>query len=993
MRNNFGKHKLRWLTLALAVFVLTTTVLPSAAYADDIASDKTAQTLQELGLSSIGFAVDPSQTAPRPEIMLLANTITDEMVALSTEYYNNLLSCDPDMFLFNDNGIKGFGFWGYPTASEYSWLKSKAASVTKGCDTAQEKIYAVAKYVAQNVCYDHDYLTHQTKDWTEVYLDPYDVLKYGSSICDGYARATATLLQLSGVPCLYIGSPDHAWNMAYNGERWVMLDTTWMSGGKLEYGVLTKSDSMWMDWFDFTIDQANANENHVITGMSYMVTDGELIAFPKYTAQTDVVIGTAVSKISAEITASDDSIKTITLPETLTSIKSNSFTGSLSTVYYEGTSAEYKKISISSGNSALTGCSNFVYRDNASAPYVKTHPQDTLAELGTKVTLKADFGVKTGTVTYQWYKNTTRSTSGGTAISGAVSKTYSFTPSELGKSYYYLKATVKDTSVKGTQSVYTTTVPCEVHVFEELPTQSNWIGNEVKYFYSDNSGILYIDGSGTIEMNIPVGNCTEIILDKSCTAYYLDSYGSLVEKAGKKLVKFASGSGVTEYIMSDDITAIGDGAFFQASISKVEFSENLKSIGRQAFWNSTLVTAVFPETLTSIGDEAFTYCYRMTDVYFMGNVPTTWGNNVFLNFDEYELVKIHYAHDAENWTTPTWTDKSGVKYIATPYDAEIFNSGYACGDMASWTLSGDTLIISGSGDMWDFDWAGEKIAPWQEFKNSIKKVDVKRGITSIGVYSFYQMPSLTDISLPNTLTKIGHRAFWNTNSIRSVTVPKNVAQIDSEAFEACFGLDELRFEGNVPAVWGNNAVPTSATIYYPAGNESGWTLPTWTAADGNTYSTQTYTPAVSGYDISGTVTAHGSASETVVVSLIDSDGFTVGVVETLDGKYSFTDVEVGEYTIRFEKAGNFTTESSVKITNSAVVNNAVLDVIADVNGDNKLDSSDVTLLTQYFAGYNVTLSTELADVDGNGKVTRKDAMILARHLAGWEGYELPYTGE
>lgn len=52
---------------------------------------------------------------------------------------------------------------------------------------------------------------------------------------------------------------------------------------------------------------------------------------------------------------------------------------------------------------------------------------------------------------YQWYRNTTASNSGGTAISGATSSSYTFTPSAVGTYYYYCVAT--NSQATGTKSV------------------------------------------------------------------------------------------------------------------------------------------------------------------------------------------------------------------------------------------------------------------------------------------------------------------------------------------------------------------------------------------------------------------------------------------------------------------------------------------------------------------------------------------------------------
>lgn len=56
----------------------------------------------------------------------------------------------------------------------------------------------------------------------------------------------------------------------------------------------------------------------------------------------------------------------------------------------------------------------------------------------------------------------------------------------------------------------------------------------------------------------------------------------------------------------------------------------------------------------------------------------------------------------------------------------------------------------------------------------------------------------------------------------------------------------------------------------------------------------------------------------------------------------------------------------------------------DVNDDGKVDKDDLTILQQYYAGYNVTIANkDNADIDGENGLTRRDVMILARYLANW----------
>jgi len=78
----------------------------------------------------------------------------------------------------------------------------------------------------------------------------------------------------------------------------------------------------------------------------------------------------------------------------------------------------------------------------AQTPSVVVEVEGASVSAGAAVQLL--FGVNVadgGSLTYQWYKNTTASATGGTAISGATASTYDVDTSEAGSLYFYCVAT------------------------------------------------------------------------------------------------------------------------------------------------------------------------------------------------------------------------------------------------------------------------------------------------------------------------------------------------------------------------------------------------------------------------------------------------------------------------------------------------------------------------------------------------------------------------
>ena len=81
------------------------------------------------------------------------------------------------------------------------------------------------------------------------------------------------------------------------------------------------------------------------------------------------------------------------------------------------------------------------------------------------------------------------------------------------------------------------------------------------------------------------------------------------------------------------------------------------------------------------------------------------------------------------------------------------------GENVEAVINGETLIISGTGDMYNFSYTSSS-----RFGN-IKKVKIEDGVTSIGSYAFFGCISLTSVTIPNSVTSIGDRAFGSCSGL------------------------------------------------------------------------------------------------------------------------------------------------------------------------------------------------------------------------------------
>ncbi len=76
------------------------------------------------------------------------------------------------------------------------------------------------------------------------------------------------------------------------------------------------------------------------------------------------------------------------------------------------------------------------------------------------------------------------------------------------------------------------------------------------------------------------------------------------------------------------------------------------------------------------------------------------------------------------------------------------------------------------------------------------------------------------------------------------------------------------------------------------------------------------------------------------------------------------------------------------VTNGVIKINSVM--LADVNNDSKINTTDIILTRRYLAGgYDVSINTVAADVNGDSKANTTDIILIRRYIAG--GYGVEFT--
>ena len=110
-----------------------------------------------------------------------------------------------------------------------------------------------------------------------------------------------------------------------------------------------------------------------------------------------------------------------------------------------------------------------------------------------------------------------------------------------------------------------------------------------------------------------------------------------------------------------------------------------------------------------------------------------------------------------------------IAFVPAPraYASDMSGECGKDGDNLTWSYSGGVLVISGKGEMADYEERSD--CPWYDVRDDIERVELPEGLESIGDKAFARCKRLSSVLIPESVTSIGDGAFegcWD-NSVES----------------------------------------------------------------------------------------------------------------------------------------------------------------------------------------------------------------------------------
>ena len=278
----------------------------------------------------------------------------------------------------------------------------------------------------------------------------------------------------------------------------------------------------------------------------------------------------------------------------------------------------------------------------------------------------------------------------------------------------------------------------------------------------------------------------------------------------KSLEKIGDGAfydlkGLADISIPENVTSIGNEAFYNTGLTSIDLPANLKTIGRYAFSGTKLKKVVLPSQVETIGSSAFSieslesvhipkslksvtdYSRSNSNIYGTYWHDVEWGqgyNAIFLGDKNLKTVTFE---DGISEIISELFRGTGIKKIDLPSSVtKIGSAAFAHSDLTTINLPPSLSEIQ------DFAFANTKL----------KEITIPDSVEKIGYGAFDSVETLDKVTLPANLKEISSKTFYKTN-IAKITIPESVSSIGGIAF-ADIPLQSITLPNNLISI-GQNA--------------------------------------------------------------------------------------------------------------------------------------------------------------------------------------------
>lgn len=238
---------------------------------------------------------------------------------------------------------------------------------------------------------------------------------------------------------------------------------------------------------------------------------------------------------------------------------------------------------------------------------------------------------------------------------------------------------------------------------------------------------------------------------------------------------FAGCTSLTSVSIPNSVTEIADGIFLGCSALKsIALPESIEIIGENSFKGSSIRKIVIPDSVNTIKAGAFSGCKALNEITVSAdNQSYIISDGVLMSKDKTEIV----------YALPSVAGKYIIPDTVRAIDDRAFSG---CSVLES-VIIPETVENIGR----------------EAFANctSLKKAEFAKAFSgTIDSGTFSGCTALEDVILPADMTKIPYSFFMNCSALENVDLPSGITEIGNQAFFGCTKLREINISDKVSVI-------------------------------------------------------------------------------------------------------------------------------------------------------------------------------------------------